>query len=171
MDEPAQAPVGKDGEKVAPVRSVNLRRQARELAMQYLYQQDLAGGEDGRPILQALASLPEVGDESLRARSFAAELAKGVLSRKEILDKKIHQYAQNWSLARIAAVDRAILRLAIYELLFREDIPPVVSINEAIDLAKNYSTSDSGRFVNGILDRVKLELTRPLRTAVQPGRE
>jgi N utilization substance protein B len=67
-------------------------------------------------------------------------------------------------LSRIAAVDRNILRLAIYEMLFRDDIPPVVSINEAVDIAKKYSTQESGAFVNGILDRLKADLTRPART-------
>lgn len=146
---------------------MNLRRQAREIAVQFLYLADLGGAGD-LPLDQELAALPNAAEHPERARPFAAELVKGVLERKETLDEKIRHYAQNWSLERIAAVDRAILRLAIYELLFREDIPPVVSINEAIDLAKNYSTADSGRFVNGILDRVKIELTRPLRTAAEP---
>ncbi|MCC7517964.1 MAG: transcription antitermination factor NusB [Verrucomicrobiae bacterium] len=142
---------------------MNLRRQAREIAIQYLYRCDLAGTED-LPVEEEISALPTAGQHAAAARPFAAELARGVIARRELLDEKIRHYAQNWSLERIAAVDRAILRLAIYELLFRDDIPPVVSINEAIDLAKNYSTADSGRFVNGILDRVKFELKRPLRT-------
>lgn len=145
---------------------MNLRRQAREIAVQFLYQQDL-GGTGELPLDQEIAALPNAEDHPERARPFAVELVRGVLEKREQLDEKIRHYAQNWSLSRIAAVDRAILRLAIYELLFREDIPPVVSINEAIDLAKNYSTTDSGRFVNGILDRVKLDLKRPLRTAAR----
>jgi N utilization substance protein B len=68
-------------------------------------------------------------------------------------------------LPRIAAVDRNILRLAMYEMLFRDDIPPVVSINEAVDIAKRFSTRESGAFVNGILDRLKADLARPSRTA------
>lgn len=147
---------------------MNLRRQAREIAVQFLYLEDL-GGAGELALEKEIAALPNAADHPVRARPFAAELVKGVLERKDLVDEKIRHYAQNWSLKRIAAVDRAILRLAIYELMFRDDIPPVVSINEAIDLAKNYSTADSGRFVNGILDRVKLELTRPLRTASQPG--
>lgn len=146
---------------------MNLRRQAREMAVQFLYLQDMGGAGD-LPLEQEIAAVPNAADHPKDARPFAVELVRGVLERKKELDEKIVHYAQNWSLSRIAAVDRAILRLAIYELLFREDIPPVVSINEAIDLAKNYSTTDSGRFVNGILDRVKLELKRPLRTAVPP---
>ncbi|NUN92959.1 MAG: transcription antitermination factor NusB [Verrucomicrobiae bacterium] len=142
---------------------MNLRRQARQIAIEYLYQRNLAGESD-RPVEEDLAALPTAEKHAPSARPFAADLVRGVLARIETLDGKIRQYAQNWSLERIAAVDRAILRLAIYEMLFRDDIPPVVSINEAIDLAKEYSSADSGRFVNGILDRVKLELNRPLRT-------
>jgi N utilization substance protein B len=142
---------------------VNLRRQARELAVQFLYRHDLAGPGE-LELERELAALPNADEQPARARPFALELIRGAIERQAVLDEKIRHYAQNWSLERIAAVDRAILRIAIYELLYREDIPPVVSINEAIELAKNYSTEDSGRFVNGILDRVKLELTRPLRT-------
>jgi N utilization substance protein B len=147
--------------------TMNLRRQAREIAIQFLYLQDMGGAGD-LSLEQEIAAVPNAADHPERARPFAVELVRGVMERQKELDEKIGHYAQNWNLPRIAAVDRAILRLAIYELLFREDIPPVVSINEAIDLAKNYSTADSGRFVNGILDRVKLELKRPLRTAAPP---
>ena len=72
---------------------------------------------------------------------------------------------QNWELDRIAAVDRNVLRLAIYEMMFRDDVPPVVSINEAIEIAKKFSTKESGKFVNGILDRIRKELPRPARTS------
>ena len=75
----------------------------------------------------------------------------------------IRKFSKNWDIPRIAAVDRNILRLAIYEMLHREDIPPVVSINEAVDIAKRFSTQDSGKFINGILDSVKGDLMRPAR--------
>jgi N utilization substance protein B len=77
--------------------------------------------------------------------------------------------AENWELERIAIVDRNILRMAIYEMMFRDEIPPVVSINEAVDVAKKFSTRDSGKFVNGILDRIRKELPRPARTAAPPA--
>jgi N utilization substance protein B len=80
---------------------------------------------------------------------------------------ELTQNAANWDLDRMAGVDRNILRLAIYEMLHREDIPPVVSINEAVDLAKKYSTEDSGKFVNGILDNIKSRLDRPAREATE----
>ena len=81
------------------------------------------------------------------------------------LDKEIAQYASNWKLERIAKVDLAILRLAVYELHHRLDIPPIVIINEAIDLGKTFSNTDSKRFINGILDQVKNTIQRPLRKA------
>jgi transcription antitermination protein NusB len=86
-----------------------------------------------------------------------------VLESLPELDKKITEFAQNWDLRRMAAVDRNILRMAVYEMIHRDDIPPVVSINEAVDIAKKFSTQDSGKFVNGILDRIKRELPRPAR--------
>ena len=91
-------------------------------------------------------------------RSFAARL-----EHRQEADPHIMKHAKNWDLHRIAAVDRNVLRLAIFEMLHREDIPPVVSINEAVDIAKKFSTQDSGKFVNGILDKVKGELLRPAR--------
>ena len=97
--------------------------------------------------------------------AFAEELVAGTLEKIAKIDDVISDCAKNWTLARIARCDLAVLRLAIYELLYRTDIPPIVSINEAIDLAKIYSTEDSHRFVNGMLDRVKAHLTRPLREA------
>lgn len=96
-------------------------------------------------------------------RLFADPLILGTLEHRAQLDESIEQYAKNWSIERIAAVDRNILRLAIYEMNHREDIPPVVSINEAVDIAKKFSTHDSGKFVNGLLDRVKNEILRPAR--------
>src|SRR5207302_8942858 len=96
-------------------------------------------------------------------REFADPLIKGTLEHRSESDELIKKHAQNWELHRIAAVDRNILRLAIYEMLHRDDIPPVVSINEAVDIAKKFSTQDSGKFVNGILDQIKGALLRPAR--------
>lgn len=96
-------------------------------------------------------------------RLFADPLIQGVLEHRAEIDAVIVKHARNWSLERMAAVDRNILRLAVFEMLHREDIPPVVSINEAVDIAKKFSTHDSGKFVNGILDKVKGELMRPAR--------
>lgn len=97
--------------------------------------------------------------------AFAEQLVCGALQQLDASDAIIRTHATNWAFHRIAKVDLAILRLALFELLHREDIPPIVSINEAIDLSKEYSSPDSKRFVNGILDKVKESLHRPLRTA------
>jgi N utilization substance protein B len=144
------------------VRPAGKRRRARELAAQFLYQHDLCGGE----IDEALALFWQTqSGASNTARKFAEELIHGCIEHRSVIDKKIQEYTEHWELPRIAAVDRNILRLAIFEMLFRDDIPPVVSINEAVDIAKKYSTQGSGAFINGILDRLKADLPRPARTA------
>jgi N utilization substance protein B len=97
--------------------------------------------------------------------SFAEELIQGVIRDVALIDEVIGKYAKNWAFARIARVDLAILRVAIFELMRRTDIPPVVSINEAVDIAKEFSTEESKRFVNGILDSYKEELGRDPRKA------
>ena len=107
--------------------------------------------------------LPPPTTEEVATRLFADKLIRGVLDHRSDLDEKIKSHAENWDLNRMAVVDRNILRLAIYEMLYRDDIPPIVSINEAVDVAKKYSTEDSGKFVNGILDKIKSELSRPER--------
>ena len=145
-----------------PVKTGGRRRQARELAVQFLYQYDVSGGTDLRA---AFAEFwPTQPDDQTNARGFAEELIRGTVANQAALDERIKKYTEHWELSRIAAVDRNILRLAMYEMLFRDDIPPVVSINEAVDIAKKYSTRESGAFVNGILDRLRGDLPRPART-------
>ena len=161
------------------------RREARERAVQFLFQHDLNPPENLEEALNhfwdsqraaAIADerggpatwgqqveLPPASPEEATMRIFADPLIRGVLERRDDLDNTIKKYALNWDLHRMAAVDRNILRLAVYEMLHREDIPPVVSINEAVDIAKKFSTQDSGKFVNGILDRIKGDLMRPAR--------
>jgi N utilization substance protein B len=145
-----------------PVKPSGKRRIARELAVQFLYQYDLSGGslEEALPLFWETQS--EVSEDG---RKFTEELVQGVVEHRVAIDERIAKYTDNWDLPRIAAVDRNILRLAMYEMMFRDDIPPVVSINEAVDIAKKFSTRESGAFVNGILDRLKTDLTRPSRTA------
>ncbi len=109
-----------------------------------------------------------ISPKAKEMREFARDLIQGTLENLAALDTKIQSLAKNWDMKRIATVDRNVLRLAFYELLHRNDIPPIVSINEAIDIAKEYSTDDSGKFVNGILDRLKKELLRPARIPTQP---
>jgi N utilization substance protein B len=105
--------------------------------------------------------LPPPTVDEAAVRLFADPLIRGALEHRDEADGVIKKHAKNWDLHRIAAVDRNVMRLAIFEMLHREDIPPVVSINEAVDIAKRFSTQDSGKFVNGILDKVKGELMRP----------
>jgi transcription antitermination protein NusB len=163
---------------------VGKRREARERAVQFLFQHDLNPPEDLEGALEqfwqsqraaALAEdkgaatwgqpveLPPPSADEAAVRLFAEPLIRGTLEHREEADAIIKKHAINWELHRIAAVDRNILRLAIFEMLHRDDIPPIVSINEAVDIAKKFSTQDSGKFVNGILDKVKGELMRPAR--------
>jgi N utilization substance protein B len=135
------------------------RRHARELALQALYQHDVATGTK-EPIRR-----PEDLDAFLKAASddhvvveHARGLIHGTISLQEELDRRIARVADNWKLNRIAPVDRCVLRIALYELLEAPDVPPKVAINEAIELAKKFSTAQSGRFVNGVLDRAYREL-------------
>jgi N utilization substance protein B len=138
------------------------RRLAREHAMQFLYQHDVNTLDLEEAILLFWQTQEDVSNG---VRSFADELIRGAVCQRDAVDEKIRQYTEHWELSRIAAVDRNILRLAIYEMMFRDDIPPVVSINEAVDIAKKFSTPESGGFVNGILDRLRMDLPRPARSA------
>ncbi len=96
-------------------------------------------------------------------RGFADRLINGVIENKAGLDGKIRGFVEHWDLNRMGAVDRNVLRIALYEMFFCPDIPPVVSINEAVDIAKRFGSDESGRFVNGVLDRAKADLSRPAR--------
>ena len=132
------------------------RTQARECALQILYQIDITG-ESPEEVCANFWRYQE--DESIEGatQDFAVALVKGVVEHLDSIDEKIAKYATNWQLKRMAVVDRNILRLSSFEILFREDIPVKVSINEAVDLAKKFSGEEAGKFVNGILDKVKLE--------------
>lgn len=142
------------------------RRNARERAVQFLFQMDF-NPEDPD---SALSCFWKERKTNAKARQFAEELIHGVLEHLESIDSKIRSYADHWDIERMGGVDRNILRLALYEMFFRPDIPPVVSINEAVDIAKRFGSDESGRFVNGILDRAKADLCRPAReAAVNPA--
>lgn len=144
--------------KKTPLRHLN-----RLCAVQLLYMWDINRPES---LEAALLNFFKLQEYTREAFEFGEELFRGCLDKLESVDELIRKYSQNWKFDRISKIDLAILRLAIYELLFRKDIPPIVSINEAIELAKELSTSDSKRFVNGVLDKVKLSLKRPLRSSV-----
>ena len=131
------------------------RTRARELALQFLYQLDLLGSE----VLDDLSAFLRLEESDAQTCRFARRLVEGTHEHREAIDEGIQQVAQNWQIARMAVIDRNVLRLATYELLHCEDIPPKVAINEAIELGKRYSTANSGAFINGILDKIKS--TRP----------
>lgn len=126
------------------------RTHARELALMALYQTDIAK----LPIKESLEIFWEEHQAEEEVKEFTTSLAMGTVENLKRIDEVIGHYADNWELSRMAAVDRNILRLATYELLYLKEIPPKVSLNEAIDLAKKFGDTESGRFVNGILDRI-----------------
>jgi transcription antitermination protein NusB len=138
------------------------RRRAREAAIQYHFWRDLQHGEAPKQIDDFWDFCPVKPN----VREFAEPLIAGMVEHLDQIDECIRKYCENYNLDRISAVDRNVLRLAIYEMLYRDDIPPVVSINEAIELAKTFGGAESGSFVNGILDRVRKDLDRPAREPV-----
>ena len=140
------------------------RREGREAAVQFLYQDDL-NKCDAAGLPGALEAFWYLRESAARTREFAAELIKGVIANHEAIDERIKKVTANYELHRIAPVDRNILRVAIYEMIYTSEVPPVVCINEAIEIAKKFGAEKSGGFVNGILDRVKGDLNRPARTA------
>jgi len=135
---------------------VGRRRQARELALQLLYELDLRGEADpGEALDEFWRRQGEVPDE---VRSFAESLVRGTKAHQEKIDELIGRFAERWDLDRMAVVDRNILRAGIFELLWAGDAPPKVAINEALEIARKFSTEKSTRFINGLLDRVRREL-------------
>lgn len=160
------------------------RREARERAVQFLFEYDLNPAENLDEALNAFwdaqrraalyddnaaatwgqqVELPPPSVEEAAVRTFADPLIRGTLNQRDEIDGLIQKHAVNWDLHRMATVDRNVMRLAIHEMLHRDDIPPIVSINEAVDIAKKFSTPESGKFVNGILDKVRADLPRPAR--------
>jgi len=132
------------------------RRKSREYALQVLYQLNITQQD----LLAALAQFQEHFLSDGKTDAFLKRLVSGVLEHCQELDRLIEQYSKNWRLDRINMIDRNILRIALFELFYCEDIPPKVSINEAIDLGKRYGSEDSGSFINGILDRIQNEVVR-----------
>ncbi|HWP45819.1 MAG TPA: transcription antitermination factor NusB [Candidatus Limnocylindrales bacterium] len=129
---------------------MGVRRQAREVALKILYGLDILP----REVDKTLTEFWFLTRYSPEIQAFASRLVRGVMEHKEEIDKLIIQNVTNWTLDRMATVDRNILRFAIYELLYEDEIPPKVTINEALDIAKKYSTDKSSAFINGILDKI-----------------
>ncbi len=127
------------------------RTKAREYALQILYAVDITKDDPGDCVRRFWEGNEEPSGE---VKKFAADLVLGVSDNRKEIDKIITKYATNWQLERMAVIDRNVLRFAAYELLYAKDIPPKVSINEAIDIAKKFGGPDSGKFVNGVLDKI-----------------
>jgi transcription antitermination protein NusB len=130
------------------------RRRSREMAVKVLYQADMSGVS----ITEAFQIFCEHFGGSEASKLFAKELLDGIYAHLDQINSLISQFSEHWRLDRMSMVDRNVLRLAIYELLCRPDIPAKVSINEAVELGKKFGTEDSGAFVNGILDRIRFHL-------------
>ncbi|MAD33382.1 MAG: transcription antitermination factor NusB [Planctomycetes bacterium] len=168
----------------APIRR---RTRAREVAMQALFQFDVRGrhycgdgGEradgDVEAVCRAEITRVEDGDEDSAEQrdstarklnatereilQFANKLVSGTLEHRDEIDAKLQAVTRNWDLRRMAIVDRNVLRMAVYELMWCDDVPQKVAINEAIEIGKKFSTANSGGFVNGILDRIRIDLAR-----------
>jgi N utilization substance protein B len=131
------------------------RRQSRELALQLLYELDVRGDADPGPVIDAFWGRQPASDD---VRAFAEAIVRGVKAHQEKIDELIGRFAEHWELDRMAVVDRNVLRAGIWELLWGVDVPPKVAINEALEIARRFSTEESTRFINGLLDRVRREV-------------
>jgi len=136
------------------------RRDGRVAALQYLFAWSINVPSD---LSEDLRTFFETQEKPRDHYAFGEEIIHGVILNIAEIDGRIRSLAHNWEFDRIAKIDLAILHVAIYEMMYRKDIPPVVSINEAIDLSKQFSNADSKRFINGILDRLKDQLGRDAR--------
>lgn len=164
------------------------RRQAREWALQLLFQVDhnpvenldqtldnfwkqqvTAHAEEREDHVHRAAAgdAPGEGKDAAKIQAFTERVVRGVIRNREAIDARLTEYVKNWPLHRMGGIERNVLRMAFYELFFEEDTPPIVCINEAVDLAKYFSHAEAGRFVNGILDRAAREVKRPSRQRQQ----
>ena len=132
------------------------RRRARELAMQALFYMDAI--QNASP--QVLERFCENFTPSQKARPFFMKLVNGVLESRPQIDALIERFSKNWRVHRMTCVDRNVLRVAVFEMLFCPDIPPKVSINEAIDVGKKFGTEESGAFINGIIDSIRIAIEK-----------
>jgi N utilization substance protein B len=127
------------------------RRKAREYVLQMLFQSEFSGPDRERAVPEGVGPGK---DDKEELRHFAMDIYRGTLGHLEEIDGVIQDAAEHWGLHRMAAVDRNILRFAVYEILFRDDIPAAVTINEALEVAKKYSSLESVPFINGLLDKI-----------------
>ena len=131
---------------------MGIRRRARELALQALFYIDMRRGDPAEMLDYYCSCFPV----SKKASPFFAELVKGVLAARPEIDSIIENHSSHWKISRMPCVDRNIMRIAVYELMVCDDIPSTVSINEAIDVGKKFGAEDSGAFINGILDSIRI---------------
>jgi len=132
------------------------RRRSREFALQVLYQLEITKQGALKAMVQLKENFsPEEGEDE-----FAKQIVLGVVERRQEIDRLIEERSENWRLDRMTIIDRNILRIAIFELLCCSEVPPKVTLNEAIDLGKRYGSEESGSFINGILDRIQNEVIR-----------
>ncbi len=127
------------------------RRRAREYALQILFQLELTGSKISDEVFQEFW---EGNDEEQEVKEFTCQIVENTRAHISEIDEIIKKAAENWAIDRMAVIDRSILRAATYELIYRTDIPPSVVINEALEIAKKYSTEESAPFINGILDKI-----------------
>lgn len=132
------------------------RRKSREIALQVLYQINITNQDPIKTLAQLQEHFSTEGGEN----GFTERIVLGVLEHCKEIDQLIEKYSENWRLDRMTIIDRNILRMAAFELLYCEEIPPKVTLNEAIDLGKRYGAEESGSFINGILDRIQNDAIR-----------
>jgi N utilization substance protein B len=144
---------------------MGVRRDAREAAVQYLYQREMQSDESDT----ALQEFYDMRGLSPSGRKFCDALLQGWMSHREEVDETIRKNSRNFEFNRLSAVDRNVLRIACHEILHCPEIPPAVAINEAIEIAKKYSSQDSGKFVNGVLDNIRKLHQRTPQPSRQPA--
>ena len=132
---------------------MSARSKARKRALDILFQSDVRGDELSTTLA---AEAKRAASEPAREASwlYAREIVDGVIDNREAIDEQITTFAKDWTLARMPAVDRAVLRIGVWEILYNDEVPPAVAIDEAVELAKEFSTDESGSFVHGVLGRV-----------------
>ncbi|MEW6456384.1 MAG: transcription antitermination factor NusB [Acidobacteriota bacterium] len=140
------------------------RRKAREIALQILFQIDLADGK----VEEILEDYWKDHRTSISTREFSEDLVKGTIANLEIVDGLIAEVSEHWKLKRMAVVDRNIIRMSIYEFLKHRDVPKPAVMNEAIEIAKKYSSDDAAKFINGILDAVNKKIDEKEKLGERP---
>lgn len=147
------------------------RRNSREWAFQMLFYADSNLPDGGiEELISSFWEAYQIDDDApdKNLLAFTEKIVRGVWEHRDEIDARISSYLTNWTIDRIGGVDRSVLRMAMFELFFSEETPPVVILNEAVDVAKFFSTKDSGKFVNGVLDRALKDVKRAPRDANKP---